>query len=149
MDLDDEPVKAIPILLGILGSRNDATPQKITEACMNPILSELGRCPERMIVPAEGYSSIFLQDWSEQLKIPVQVYEADWRKHNRRAKIFRDTRIEKEATHFIIFLNKRSSYYENVATRLAKKGKQVFTVQFNDWSLENLVCEKKDQRPKK
>lgn len=143
MELEEDSINIpTPFYLGILGSRDDATPDKIRDELIIPILSELGRCPERLTLPAEGYSSIFLQDWAEQTKVQVQTYECDWKRHGRRAKIFRDGRIEKESTHFLIFLNKKSAFYESVATRLVKKGAVVFTVAYGTWELEQLVLEK-------
>ena len=148
MEPEDDIVIANPIHLGILGSRQDATPEKIL-ACIHPMLSVLGRCPERIILPAEGYSSIFLQDWATETKIPNQVYESNWGLHGRRASIIRDSRIENEVTHLLIFLNKRSVYYEKAAKRLFKKGKKVFTVTYGDWKLEEISsgCEIRPSSP--
>jgi len=139
----DEPTEAgsKPIILGVLGHRNDATQEKVVEEVMLPILQELGKPPERILLPAEGTSSIFLSDWTESLRIPTQTYEADWRRHQRRALLYRDARIQEEATHFLIFLNKRSMANEKLALRLARKGYTVFTVTYKDWSLEQLVIE--------
>jgi hypothetical protein len=134
-------VKGKPIFLGILGSRMDATQSKLIEQILNPMLQELGRPPDRMILPSEGMSSIYCSDWADSLRIPSQVYEADWHKHHRRAKIFRDARIQQESTHFLVFLNKRSEFNEKLALRLAKKGYPVFTVSYADWSLELLTSE--------
>ena len=144
-DFTDESTAALkkgtPIFLGILGSRADATAVKLLEYVLNPMLQELGRTPDRMILPSEGMSSIYCSDWADSLKIQSQVYEADWRRHNRRAKIFRDARIQQESTHFLVFLNKRSEFNEKLALRLAKKGYPVFTVAYADWSLELLTSE--------
>jgi hypothetical protein len=141
MSLDEEEITiAKPIQLGILGSR-EATYNKIVD-CMMPILSELGRCPETIICPSEGHSSAFITDWSEKTKIRVQVYDSDWYRLGKRARVFRDTRIINESTHLLVFLNKKSVYYENMANNLAKKGKTVFTVKYSDWELEELVVEK-------
>jgi hypothetical protein len=130
--------KGQPLYLGVIGSRQDIDQIKLLENLINPILEELGRVPDKIILPAEGVSTIFLSDWADMLKIPTQIYEADWRKHQRRAKIFRDARIQQEATHFIVFLNKRSEFNEKLANRLAKQGKPVFTVSYNEWSIEML-----------
>ena len=141
-DFTDEtilPTKGDPLFLGIIGSRTDATYEKILEEVITPILQELGRMPDRVILPADGLSTILISDWSERLKLPTQIYEADWRRHQRRAKIFRDTRIQQESTHFLIFLNKRSEYNEKLAVKLAKQGRTVFTVTYSDWSLEMLT----------
>jgi hypothetical protein len=140
-DFTDEapPEKVKPLFLGVIGSRQDCSQQKILEEVMTPILQELGRVPERIILPSEGISSIYLSDWADTLKIPTQIYEADWHRHQRRAKIYRDARIQQEASYFLIFLNKRSEYNEKLATRLANKGYPVFTVSYADWSLELLT----------
>jgi hypothetical protein len=140
-DFTDEtilPTKGDPLFLGVIGARADATQEKILEEVITPILQELGRMPDRLILPADGLSTIFISDWSERLKLPTQIYEADWRRHQRRAKIFRDARIQQESTHFLIFLNKRSDYNEKLAIKLAKQGRAVFTVTYSDWSLEML-----------
>jgi hypothetical protein len=140
-DFTDEtilPTKGDPLFLGVIGGRADATQEKILEDVITPMLQELGRMPDRIILPADGLSTIFISDWSERLKLPTQIYEADWRRHQRRAKIFRDARIQQESTHFLIFLNKRSDYNEKLAVKLAKQGRVVFTVTYSDWSLDML-----------
>lgn len=143
-DFTDEapPQKGEPLFLGVLGSRNDITQGVLIERILNPILQELGRPPDKAILPSEGTSSIFLSDWAETLKIPHQVYEADWQRHARRAKIFRDARIQQESTHFLVFLNKRSEFNEKLATRLARQGYTVFTVSWKDCEVEQLIVER-------
>ena len=139
---DDEILeKGNPCYLGILGSRNDLTQQKLIEDILMPVIQELGRIPDKCILPSEGSSNIFLSDWSESLKIPTQVYEADWRRHSKRAMIYRDSRIQKESTHFLIFLNKRSENNQKVANRLCNLGKKVFTVSYKENSIEELINE--------
>ena len=142
MDLNETTIIASPCYLGVLGTCETLTPSVLQDQLIHPILSELGRCPERIILPAEGYSSIFLQDWAEKTRIEVQSYECDWRRHGRRAKIFRDSRIEKESTHFLIFLSKKSIAYEKLALKLARKGATVFTIPFGTFNIEQLVLEK-------
>lgn len=142
-DFTDEvlPQKGEPIFLGILGSRNDINQDVLIEKIINLVLQELTRPPDKVILPSEGTSSIFLTDWAESLKIPHQIYEADWQRHSRRAKIFRDSRIQHESTHFLVFLNKRSEFNENLAIRLARQGHSVFTVSWNDYEVEHLIIE--------
>jgi len=137
----DEPtvIEEKPILLGIIGSRTDADQTRLIDNILMPLLQEIGKPPEKLLLPEEGISSIFLSDWAESLKIPHEIYQADWFKHQRRAKIFRDSRIQEESNHFLIFLNKRSEFNEKLATRLARKGNRVFTVTYSDWSLEELI----------
>lgn len=144
MDFTDEDLtlqKGTPIYLGIIGSRQDLSQQTIIESILTPILQELERPPDRIILPSEGVTSIFISDWAESLKIPTQVYEADWFRHNRRAKIYRDARIQSESTHFLIFLNKRSEFNQTLANRLAKKGFPVFTISYTELNVEMLITE--------
>ena len=129
--------KANPLFLGIIGSRNDCNQTQILESVVNPILQELKRTPDKVILPAEGTSTIYISDWAESLKIPVQTYDADWKRHLRRAKFLRDARIQQESTHYLIFLNKRSTFNEKLAERLARKGAIVFTVS-SEWEVEEL-----------
>jgi hypothetical protein len=140
----DEPgplEKPSAIRLGILGHRNDCTQQRLVEEVLTPLLQELGRPPEQVLLPSEGTSSIYISDWADQLSIPTQTYEADWRRHQRRALVFRDARIQQEATHFVIFLNKRSEANAKLAMRLARKGHSVLTVSYASWELEYLTSQ--------
>lgn len=146
----DEPtvIEEKPIHLGVIGSRTDADQTRLIDTILMPLLQEIGKPPDKFILPEEGVSSIFLSDWAESLKIPHQIYQADWFKHQRRAKIFRDSRIQEESNHFLIFLNKRSEFNEKLATRLARKGNRVFTVSYSDWSLEELIVHQEPPNPK-
>jgi hypothetical protein len=144
MDFTDECTslqKGEPIVLGILGSRNDCTQQQLIESVWNPILSTLGRTPDQMVLPEEGTTTIYLSDWADSLHIPTKLYDCDWKKHQRRAKILRDARIQQESTHLLVFCNKRSQANEQIAIRMARKGKRVFTVSWKDWCVEELEIE--------
>ena len=152
MDFTDEtePQKGVPLFLGIIGSRPDVKQEELEEHILHPLLGVLGRPPDQLILPTEGLSSILISDWADQLNIPAQVYEADWHRHNRRAKLFRDLRIQNESTHFLIFLNKRSTFNEKLAERLAKKGYIVFTVPYTkSLELEELSIEEVHALPEK
>ncbi len=144
---EDTPQKGSPLYLGILGSRQDGTQDTYLYRILSPLLQELGRVPDKVILPSEGVSSIYISDWADSLKIPNQMYESDWRQHQRRAKIFRDSRIQTESTHFLVFLNKRSESNEKMAIRLARKGHVVFTVGYADWSIEQLIVERPPSLP--
>ena len=135
------PKYATPILLGILGNRSDITKAKIQSELLPAVAAELDRTPDHCYVSTEGLTSIYAQDWCERNSIPVTAIDADWRTLGRRARAIRDTRIQKEATHFLFFLSPRSDYYLTAATRLAKKGHTVFTYNASDDSLEELVVE--------
>ena len=130
-----------PIFLGVLGSHEGATEERIEEIIVL-LLQCLERFPERMILPSEGRNNMYMSDWADRHKLTTQVYEADWYRHNRSARIFRDTRIIKESTHFLIFLNKRSEANEKIALRLAKQGKQVFTIHYHTWDMEELSIQR-------
>jgi hypothetical protein len=132
--------KGQAIFLGVIGSRNDCNQEKILENVLNPILQELKRTPDKIILPAEGTSTIYISDWADVLKIPSQTYDADWKRHQRRAKFLRDARIQQESTHYLIFLNKRSEFNLKLANRLAKQGHTVFTVASN-WEVDELTVE--------
>ncbi len=145
------PKYTTPILLGILGNRSDITKAKIQSELLPAVAAELDRTPDHCYVSTDGLTSIYVQDWCERNSIPVTAIDADWRTLGRRARAIRDTRIQKEATHFLFFLAPRSDYYLTAATRLAKKGHMVFTYNASDDSLEELVveCEIKHPSPRK
>jgi hypothetical protein len=126
-----------PFFLGILGSHEGATQERIEEI-MILLLQYLERFPQRIILPSEGRNNMYISDWADKHKVITQIYDADWHRHNRRARIFRDTRIMKESTHFLIFLNKRSEGNEKMALRLSKQGKPVVTVNYNTWIMESI-----------
>lgn len=132
-------MKAEPFFLGVIGSRTNTELTKYVEDILTPLLEEWGRLPDRLILPAEGNSSIMIGEWADQLKVPTQIYEADWFRHKRRAKIFRDARIQQEASHVLVFLNQRSSFNESLAERLARQGKHVCTVSYTDWEVTMLI----------
>ena len=118
-----------PIILGILGNSTSAKWNRdtISESVMNPILGEIG-LPNTILMPTEGVTSILLQIWSDRHNISSQSIDADWIRLGRRARVIRDGRILKESTHLVFFLGTRSDYYEKIAIREAKRGKQVFTI---------------------
>lgn len=144
--LDDTPSAVQPLYLGVLGSRQDLSEKQIREEILFPLLEVFGRPPEQVIVPVEGVTSMYISDWAETLKIPTQIYEADWHRHKRRAKLFRDFRIQKESSCFLIFLNKRSNFNEKLSERLAKQGKRVFTFSYTEKELEEISIEQISER---
>ncbi len=144
------PKYTTPILLGVLGNRSDISKPKIQSELLPAIVAEFDHPPDHCYVSTDGLTSIYVQDWCERNNIPLTAIDADWRTLGRRARAIRDTRIQKEATHFLFFLSPRSDYYLTAATRLAKKGHTVFTYNATDDSLEELVveCEIKPAPPK-
>ncbi len=96
------------IILGIFGHNNKVSETDLQENTLNLILQELGRLPDKVLIPSEGNTSIYIQEWAESLKIEHQVFQADFRKHNKLAWILRDDRIQKECTHGLYFLSQKS-----------------------------------------
>ncbi len=129
------------IILGILGYNSKMSEKVLYDTVLNPILEELGRYPDRILIPTEGNTSIYIQDWAETFRIPFQAFHADWIKYGRIAQILRDDRIQKECTHTLIFLGAKSNKMEKIGEKLAKKGKTVFTSSYHTHELEQLVWE--------
>lgn len=142
MDFDSEiRIVGKPIYLGILGIHNQITKEEIHEKVLHPLMSVLGRLPDKILLPAEGTSSAYISLWAERNHIDTQCVEADWRKFQRKAAILRDARILKESTHVLTFVGIKSRSNEQTAIRLAKKGKQVFLVEPNPIELCEIVVE--------
>ena len=141
-------LRSTPKYLGVLGSTDVITKDICYETILEPILASLETIPSRIILPSEGNSSMFLDSWAETHKIPTDVYTCEWAKMGKRAKIWRDNRIIQESTIFVVFLNKKSNFYETTATRLAKKGNRVFLVTYGTFEVTELVVESPTE-PKK
>jgi hypothetical protein len=142
MDIESETrIVGKPIYLGILGIHNQISKDDIHEKVLHPLMSALGRMPDKILLPSEGTSSAFLSIWAERNNIDTQCVEADWRKFQRKAGILRDARILKECSHLVVFLGMKSRSHEQTAIRQAKKGKQVFVVEPNPIELIEYVVE--------
>jgi hypothetical protein len=130
--LDDKPLlqPQPQFVLGVLGHSEHAfwNRETIMNQIVFPIIGEQDQIPSRLILPSEGATSLLLEAWTDRQVIPSCVYEADWAKLGKRAKALRDARIVKEATHLLLFLGKKSDYYEKIAIREVKKGKVVYCV---------------------
>ena len=83
---------------GIFGSSNKISERDLQDLVLVPILQELGHTPDRILIPSEGNTSIYLQDWADSLRIKTQVFQSDWVKNGRIAQILRDDRMRKECT---------------------------------------------------
>ena len=142
MDFESElRIVGKPILLGVLGIHNQIANEEIHEKVLHPLMSVLGRMPDKIILPSEGTSSALISIWAERNHIDNQCVEADWRKFQRRAGILRDARILKECSHLLVFLGIKSRSNEQTAIRQAKKGKQVFVVEPNPIELIEYIVE--------
>ena len=131
MSLDDEIYEPEVFVLGVFGNTNKVSEQDLQDNTLNLILRELGRTPDKVLIPTEGNSSIYIQDWAESLGIKVQTFQADWARNGKIAQILRDDRMAKECTHALVFLSQKSTRLEKFAEKMCKKGKNVFTSSHN------------------
>ena len=129
--LDDEIYEPDTIILSVFGYTNKISEGDIQDNTLTPILGEIGRPPDRVLIPTEGNSSIYIQSWAEALKIKTQIFQADWQRNGRMAQILRDDRMFKECTHALVFLSQKSQRLEKFAERMVRKGKIVFTSSHN------------------
>ena len=123
---------------GIFGCSNKISEKDLQDLVLVPILQELGRTPDKILLPSEGNTSIYLQEWADSLRIKTQVFQSDWARNGRIAQILRDDRMRKECTHMLVFLPPRSDRLEKMAEKMAKQGKIVFTSS-TDLTLTQLV----------
>jgi putative NADH-flavin reductase len=138
--LDDEIYTPSTIILGVFGNRK-ISESELHEKVLNLILQELERLPDRILIPVEGISSIYIQDWADSLKVSTHAFQTDWVRNGKVAQILRDDRIQRECTHALVFLSPKSDKLEKMAERMAKKGKTVFTSSCHSHELEQLVFE--------
>lgn len=127
MSLDDIIYEPEVIVLGVFGHTNKVSEEDLQENTLTLILQELGRTPDKVLIPSDGNSSIYIQEWADSLKIKTQVFQADWARNGKAAAILRDDRMTKECTHALVFLSEKSNRLEKYAEKIAKKGKIVFT----------------------
>lgn len=138
------PREVKPIVLGIFGTRTRKalSERKLLEDVITPILQELGRIPDKVLVPSEGDSSAMIEMWAESLRVPCHSIIADWGRVGKAAVHMRDARIQAEATHALVFISNRSTRYEKLAEQMAtnkRNPKTVFTSSYQDSCLEQLV----------
>jgi hypothetical protein len=127
MSLEETIYEPDIIVLGIFGNTNKVSEQDLQDNTLTLILQELGRTPDKVLIPTEGNSSIYIQEWADTLHIKSQAFQADWGRNGKIAQILRDDRIAKECTHALVFLSNKSTRLEKFAEKLCKKGKTVFT----------------------
>jgi len=114
-------------VLGVFGSTNKVSERDLQERILLPILQELGTIPTKLLLPSEGNSSIYIQEWAETLSISTQVFRSDWARNGKIAQHLRDDQIRNECTHALVFLSSKSNRLERFSESLTKKGKIVFT----------------------
>jgi hypothetical protein len=132
------------ILLGVFGHSNQISQDDLYTHVLTPLLEELQVLPDRILLPTEGNTSIYIQDWADTLRVQTQSFYSDWQRNGRIAQILRDDGMQKECTHALVFLSSRSERMEKFAEKMAKKGKRVFTsspqipIQLNELCVERL-----------
>jgi hypothetical protein len=137
MSLEDIIFEPQVIILAVFGSTNKVSEQDLQDNTLTLILQELGRMPDKVLIPSEGNSSIYIQEWAESLRIKTQQFQSDWIRNGKIAQILRDDRMAKECTHALVFLpvprgkEQKSTRLEKFAEKMCKKGKIVFTSSHN------------------
>lgn len=127
-------------IMSVFGMSNQISMNVLYER-MVEILGEWGRMPTKLLLPSEGNSSIYLQEWAESLHVASMVFQPDWMRNGRMAQILRDDRMWKECSHAMVFLSAKSTRLEKMAERMAKKGKIVFTISPDGMEVTQLTCE--------
>ena len=127
MSLEDTIYEPDVIILAVFGNTNKVSEQDLQDNTLTLILQELGRIPDKVLIPTEGNSSIYIQEWAESLHIKTQSFQADWAKNGKIAQILRDDRMAKECSHALVFLSNKSTRLEKYSEKMCKKGKTVFT----------------------
>jgi hypothetical protein len=55
------------ILLGVFGHSNQISQDDLYTHVLTPLLEELQVLPDRILLPTEGNTSIYIQDWAERM----------------------------------------------------------------------------------
>jgi hypothetical protein len=147
--LNDTLFEPSVIILSIFGNTNKISESDLHVNTLTLMLQEIGRTPDKVLLPSEGNSSIYIQDWAESLGIKTQTFHADWSKHGRMAQILRDDRMSKECTHALVFLSQKTNRLEKFAERITKKGKIVFTSSHNQTLTQLELSHSEHSSPKK
>jgi hypothetical protein len=122
--------------LGVLGHRKDLTQDDVKQI-MDLIVEDFPTI-QSMHLPSDGDTSIYIEICADGKLIPCTLYEADWRRDGRRAQIFRDARILRESTHFLIFGAPRSEKPYKTAEQLVKKHHVVYYIPHGTMELQQL-----------
>ena len=141
MQLNDTIFEPTIIIMGVFGNTNKIKEIDLQDNILNIILQELGRTPDKVLIPSEGKSSVYIQEWAETFNIKTDVFYCDWVRNGKIAQILRDERIQKECTHALVFLSDKSVKLEKMAEKMAKSGKTIFTSSSPFQNLEMLVVE--------
>ncbi len=113
-----------PMILGILGTQSKVHYDTMVLEVLAPVLEAWGT-PDEILLPAEGDSSQTIHSWAIQQNIPARFVGCDWSAQGKTAKILRDSRIQRDATHLILLQGPRSNAYTTLAEKLHRKGRMV------------------------
>lgn len=113
-----------PMILGILGTQSKVHYDTMVLEVLAPVLEAWGT-PDEILLPAEGDSSQTIHSWAIQQNIPARFVGCDWAAQGKTAKILRDSRIQRDATHLILLQGPRSNAYTTLAEKLHRKGHPV------------------------
>ena len=89
MSLDDQIFEPNVIILAVFGNTNKVSEQDLQDNTLTLILQELGRTPDKVLIPTEGNSSIYIQDWVNHLGIKTQSFQSDWARNGKIAQILK------------------------------------------------------------
>ena len=126
-ELEDTVFEPNVIILSVFGTMNKIGEAEFQEKVIMQLLQQVERIPDKILLPSEGNSSIYLQEWAEALHIQTQIFHSDWKRNGKIAQIIRDDRMQKECTHALVFLTDKSEKLNKQAEKMVKKEKQVFT----------------------
>lgn len=112
------------IVLGVFGTRNNIRSEELDMNILAPLVAAWGN-PDVILLPAEGDSSFAIESWAQLKGIPTNLVSCDWAAQGRRAGLLRDSRIQREATHFLLLQGPRSNALSTMAKRLHRKGHPV------------------------
>lgn len=134
---DDDFITPTNNHLGILGTHGKINKNIIIDDILLPAINEFNINLTHIFMPFEGESSIYIEDYFERHKKSPNIirYSLDWKKNGPSSRNIRDSQIINNASYFIIFLGKKSPYYEKLSEKLIKKGKNVITVAYIDYQL--------------
>jgi hypothetical protein len=112
------------VVLGVLGTRSQIRLEDLETQWFGPLVEAWG-IPDEILLPAEGDSSQAIQSWAQVKEVPVRLLSCDWGQLGKKAALFRDNRIQREATHLLLIQGPRSTALSSLAQRLARKGRPV------------------------
>jgi hypothetical protein len=94
------------IIVGILGA--SAAYNEIHMRQLTSTIETLWGKPSRILFQQSGYSTMYIDAWAEDNKIPATAIQPEWATYGPRACMMVNARIEKESTHIVIIRSPRA-----------------------------------------